>query len=361
MFTSLGGSLLIMPLCYHPTTVLAVDDDIRFLKNLAVEISDKQVLLCFDKPQEVLKYTKDTHHLLPFTARCLKNKPDGVQFSALAIRDEIYNADRFKEIMITVTDYDMPHISGIALIKSMEFPPEITQYSHIILTGKISDTFKMRVKDLGEHGEYIGKQEPDYIHKLLTLIEKRSAKIFQWMSYIPARILSRNENEQNVFLFDGNFIKIFNKYVAENHVCELYLFDQQGSYLFLDAEANLSWFFIRNATGIENSIRLAQEYHAPASVIDKLKSKAFILSLYEKEDFEKRQHIDWQKHLLPAKIFETNDEYLSFFPNLIASAKVNDQKSSLPKYYYAFTKDFPDHGIDRSKILSYKQFLAENA
>lgn len=356
MFASLGGSLFILPVCYHPVTVISVDDDKGFLKLLTAEVSDKLSLMCFDNPEEALEYTKNKHHYLPFTARCLIEEQDGVKLNFLAIRNEIYNPNRFKEISIVITDYDMPHITGIDLVKTMEFQPEIAQYTHILLTGKISDEFKAKIAKLGINGEYLGKDDPEYINKLFILIEKRLAKIFQWYAYIPARILSRNPQEKTSFLFDGNFMQIFNAHIQENNVCELYLFDKQGSYLFLDEQANLSWLFIRNETGIENTIKLALKYGAPEKVIEAIKTKKVILSLYESEDFEKKKGIiDWDSYLIPATVFETNAKYLSVFPNLIEESNHGEQTH--PKYYYAFTKDFPDHGIEKERVLSYQDFL----
>ncbi|OGV28204.1 MAG: hypothetical protein A3F18_01635 [Legionellales bacterium RIFCSPHIGHO2_12_FULL_37_14] len=275
----------------------------------------------------------------------------------MAIRNEIYNPNRFKEIVITVTDYDMPHISGIELMKTMEFQPEISRYSQIILTGKISSEFKEKLSNLHKEVEYIGKDDPQYIDKLLKLVKQRSDAIFQWSSYEPARLLSRNMDEKSSFLFDGNFAEIFESYIKENNICEYYIFDKQGSYLFLDWNANLSWLFIRNETGIDNSITRAAEHGAPKSVLDVLRKKEMILSLYEKEDFDNRGKIDWEQYLLPARVLESSDQYIKFFPSLIANSGSNSNKGCSTIYYYAFTKNFPEHGIMQDKILSYEKFL----
>lgn len=168
--------------------------------------------------------------------------------------------------------------------------------------------------------------------------------------YVPARIISRNKNEKSSFLFDGNFADIFNNYIKTNNICEFYLFDKQGSYLFLDQQANPSWLFIRNETGIKNSIQRAAQYGAPQSILDRLKNNE-ILSLYEEEDFKKRSNINWEEYLLPATIFESNNQYSKSFPN------ANTKSTSATKYYYTFTKKFPEHGIDKDKILSYEEFL----
>ena len=355
MFSSLDDSMFIMPVCYHPTTILIVDDDKSFLDMLRIELSDKVSIVCFNQPQKALEYIKDNHRYFPFTERCLIQKGNDTELNFNAIRNEPYNADRFKIIFINSTDYDMPGIDGVELIHSMEFPKEVSQYSHIIVTGKISDGFKEKLAHLGLNTEYISKDDPELISKLLDLIKKRSCKIFQWYSYAPARILSNNPNERTSFLFDGNFAPVLNSHIKDNNICEFYLFDKQGSYLFLSETADLSWLFVRNDIGIENTIKLATNYGAPKSVIDALKSKEVILSLYEKEDFEVRKNINWSEYLLPAKVFESDDKYLSFFPNLISESQ---KKQHLPtKYYYAFSNHFPDNGIDKSRILSYQKFL----
>jgi len=355
MFSAIDDSLFIMPICYHPTTVLSVDDDIDFLKNLSLRVSDKLVLLSFDSPKKAMEYTKNQHSHLPFTNRCLIEKNGTTTFDIFSVRNEIYNKDRFEEIIISVTDYDMPYKDGIELVKSMEFPEEVSQYSHIFLTGKFSADFKDKLAKIGLSTEYIGKEDPDFVNKLMALIEKRSAMIFQRYSYSPARILSANKNERVTVLFDGNFAPIFNAFIKENNICELYLFDKQGSFMFLDDNANLSWLFVRNEYGIENSITLANHYGAPNYVINALKNKDIILSLYEKEDFEKIGKINWDDYLCPATIFESNDKYLNFF--LKCSLEPLTTNKDLKKYYYAFTNKFPNHGIDTNKIFSYQQFL----
>lgn len=349
--------MFIMPICYHPTTLLSVDDDKGFLEFLSMKFEDKLPVLCFNSPEKAIEYIKNKHHFLPFTTRCMNELQETVKFDLMSLRQEFMNRDRFKAIFTVGTDYDMPGISGLELIKTMEFPPEVSQHSQIIITGKVSDDFKNKVGKMGLSQVYIRKDDPDYLSKLLQLVKNRTQKIFQWYSYIPARLLSRNPNEKTAFLFDGNFSNTFNSYIEENDICEFYLFDKQGSYIFLDANANLSWLFIRNDIGIENSIKYAIEHGAPPAIIDALKSKKYILSLYEKEDFELRKKIDWEKYLVPATVFESNAQYLGFFPNLITDPKNSTEDN--PKYYYGFTKDFPEHGIKQEEILSYNAFLEE--
>ena len=137
-------------------------------------------------------------------------------------------------------------------------------------------------------------------------------------------------------------------HLKENNVCEMYLFDRQGGYLFLDDAANLSWFIIRSEKGMENSIQKALDHGAPQSVIDALKTKQFVLSLYEEDDFLRirEKKIDWNKYLHPASVFESQIKSDGSYSDNITD-----------KFYYAFIKDFPESGVDKNKILSYQDFL----
>jgi hypothetical protein len=86
MFSLLDSSLFIMPVCYHPTTVLSVDDDAAFLQILSLKVSKTLPLLCFSSPEEALTYTKQKHHYFPFTSRCLTETNEGMAFNFLNIR-----------------------------------------------------------------------------------------------------------------------------------------------------------------------------------------------------------------------------------------------------------------------------------
>jgi CheY-like chemotaxis protein len=448
---------IVMPVCYHPTTVLAVDDEKQFLDALKFEVSDHLSLKCFDTPEAALEYIKNSRELqVPFAARlhfsgkndsqecgfarmresaiqdiihpspkglgkskeqpvnvASKNsvqihktigdfnhsyyilteaglyyynhfnefewitsdeeklqqlglafpqeidnlsheqlhkitdithhhRPDKLGFSFREVRNEVYNKNRFKEIILVSTDYDMPGKNGIEFIKAVAFPGVTLEHIIIILTGKISDEFKQKLNTLPLPTEYIGKSDSDRIKKLLKLVEEKTSRVFQECSYKALTALSKDTNEEACFTFDKQFGAIFTSYLQDNHICELYLFDRQGSYLLLDDKANLSWFIMRSEKGMKNSMQLAKEHNAPESVIDALQTKRCLLSLYEKEDVARLRgkEIAWDNYLHPASVYELK------MPG-------KDAK----KFYYAFIKEFPAHGMDTSKILSYQAFL----
>lgn len=134
----------------------------------------------------------------------------------------------------------------IEFIKAVAFPGITLEHMVIILTGKISDEFKPKLNTLSLPTDYIGKNDPDRVKKLLQIVEEKTSRVFQECSYKVLTVLSQDSKEDACFTYDIEFGEIFTAYIAENNICEIYLFDRQDSCLFLDDNANLSWFIIRN-------------------------------------------------------------------------------------------------------------------
>lgn len=146
----------------------------------------------------------------------------------------------------------------------------------------------------------------------MKAVEEKTSRVFPEGSYKALTVLSQDKNEDACFVFEKEFGKIFTSFLKENNICEMYLFDRQGSCLFLDESAHLSWFIMRSEKGMENSIQKSIQHHAPKEVTEALKTKQYVLK---------------------------------------------DSDHKLKKFYYAFIKDFPGSEIDKSNILSYQAFL----
>ena len=497
---------VVMPVCYHPTTVLVVDDDVNFLNKLKASVSKNIALICFDNPDAVIDYIKNSRELqiplasrLHFTgkndtqtcgfARMLEarvqdiihpfpkdidlsfvkpidepilpegspkphdtleefersqyilteksfyyynqmskecewiasdpamlktldsafqeetsdlssdqlnritqithhHRPAKLGFSIAEVRNEPYNRNRFKEIVLIISDDVMPGKNGIELVKALDFPGITLEHAVIILAQTASDEFKQNIKTLPLPTEFIEKNDPAIMAKLLDAIEKKASRIFQNHSQKALTILSNDLKEGSSFVFDQNFCDIFNPILKENNICEMYLYDRQGSYLLLDEHANPSWFIIRCEKGMENSLEKAVEYGAPLDVIEALSEKKVLLSLYEESDFarlkeksirtqlealkakkkeagkkeaepepEIKAEIDWGSYLHPASVFESEDNSSDI--SLIKQDD-NNPKGVTHKYYYVYIKNFPESEINQSRILSYQDFLNQN-
>lgn len=336
------------PLCnipgvFYPTTLLSVDDDQVAIDAVVAALAGDYKIIAFLDPNKALDFLTVKKGKF-FRGRAISNKIDQ---GILGFRQEPYNDKRFDDVLVAIIDYDMPQKSGFDIWQNVGLNDYYHRHDHsyILFTAKKYSDFQEELANESVGKNFISKFDPNHPKYLLEAINKLATNMFQRVSHGIANILNQNESEKTSFLNDGNFLSILNPYLHDHDICEGYLFDKQGSLMFLDKKAHLSWLFVRNEQGVENSIERARTFGAPESVIESLRSKKMILSLYEKEDFESRDHIDWDKYLVNAHVFKDEGKKLEVFGH-----RPSD-------YYYAFTDDFPENGINKNKILSYDDFL----
>ena len=159
MFTTLDNkSLFIMPICFHPTTVMLVDDDKRLLEQLSLELSNYFPCEAFSDVDGAIKYFEEKRKDFIFKARLGKNNPNLVK----AIRQEIYNKDRFKEMVVSIIDYDMPNKTGFDMMVTMGTPVSMAFHSYILFSGKPISDFNERLKQSSIGKNFISKSCRSY-------------------------------------------------------------------------------------------------------------------------------------------------------------------------------------------------------
>lgn len=336
-------SLCSIPPVFYPTTVFLLDDDESFLRTLSKQLNDKYSIRCFSDAKRAAETIKSEMNNFN-NGDYLSERFDG---NVLMPRKEVLNPDRFKRRIITVFDEYMSHVSGSALMRDVAdkgYDTNKMQYFILLTMSRESDIEKLREHRIFLPHAAISKLDKDYVKKLESQIDKYHQEAFQYVGCDMAGVLAQSFGEKGIF-YVWKFLPILNAYLKEQDICEGYLFDSQSSMMFLDRKGHLSWLIVRNEDGIENGIKTAIRYGAPQRIIEAMKSKEYILSLNEEEDFKSKQNIQWDEYLLKANAFKKD------------ASESNNEQSCSETYYYAFTNQFPEHGIDTNKILSYEAFL----
>ena len=340
-----------IPGFFYPTTVVLVDNDEDSLSKTVLNLQERYKIATYTDAKKAYEALTQNENI--FTGWKTSHKISNI----LEYRDEVYNKNRFNEVLVVILEYDMrsPEKQDIiykadCFIRSVstnDIGKSKTHYhrehNYILFTSRgleaIDEQF---TENFLRKDSQITKTNPRCMGELLDMINFSMTHEFQKISHAVATILVKDKTS---FLNDGNFLPIFNTYLEKHKICEGYLFDSQGSLMLLDNQANIHWLFVRNEAGISNSIKKAKKWGAPASVIKALEAKKLILSLYEEEDFERRQKIDWDAYLKKPEIFEDKDKKHEVFQHISSD------------YYYVFTQDFPEHGMKVENIVSYEAFL----
>ncbi|MBS0357882.1 MAG: hypothetical protein JSS53_01225, partial [Proteobacteria bacterium] len=287
-------------------------------------------------PKRALEFLNNEYHQDPFWLRALHREqpktigdPGQLILNLPELTKLVYNHNRFSQIIVIVSDYSMPGLNGIQFSQQVKTRDGAAYpvIKFILLTGVLDSPMAV-LEDLNA---FYKKDEP--IDKLLSRAKSFKVLYFEDASLGLANYLLHDPKNRTVCLMDDIFINFLKKLMDDKNICEYYLVDAQGSYLLLDKNANMSWFLVRNETGMAQSIKFAQQCNAPQGVIHAIERREKLLYIPDEAGFQKTT-IDWNDYLHPVQVLEGRE-----------------------KYYTAFVNDLKHHHIERDKIVSFKDYL----
>lgn len=313
-------------LCYHPTTVVFVDDNKDYLEQLAIRFNELLPLHAFDDPVAALQYLNETYQEEPFIRRCIIT-PDEREFDHLAsdvhmklIQNEILRSERFKEIAVVVVDYSMPGMNGIEFCKQIRNPNMLV----ILLTGEADNDLAIKEFNNGTIDKFIKKTTPNIREVLHTEILKLEQQYFNTLS----NIIINQANPNNLqCLEDEDVANEFYKLCSKLNITEYYILTEAGDFLLIDNQGIASYLTIKSAEEIQQLYEHAEISGVSNTLLEVLASRKKIPLLYDELD-----PVDWENYLSTAHA-------------------VTDKKL----YYYAYKHNVGNY---LTKILPYGKYLA---
>ena len=329
--------------CYHPTTIVLIDDDKVFLNTMNLHLGRDIPCRTFTDPKQALHFLKDKYKADLYTERCTSHHLDdlplqhSIQVDITPIRNEIYNKRRHAQISVIVADQMMPGLTGLELCENLVD----AQFKKILLTGK---TKEMDVIDGFNHhiiDKYISKKSDDLKNIIKKSIQELQQAYFDDLSSIILNSLIKDPKyHSDSCLSDAKFLAFFNKLIKEHEIVEYYLIDEDGSFLLADKEGKLSILVVKGEESVLSAYEIAKEAkHRPSNqILEKLKNKELVLHLHSRENLRLEPE-NWEKKQLlhPA--------------NILAGSKEN--------YYWAHIKDLKSYSVKSEKIISFQQYLKQ--
>ena len=327
-----------IPLYYFPTTVVFIDDKKDFLVNFCLKLENVACKL-FENPIEAIPYIKSQRDSGYVTERSIDYSEDSlgnpitehsIKLSLSEIRDEIYNAQRFKEIAVVVVDYDMPGINGVDFCRRLMDRP----VKKIMLTGKGDEKVAIEAFNEGIIDQFIQKANTNVIELIEENIRTLEKAYFREMTKDMCSILEKNTTS---FINDALFAEFFYTLCKENNIVEYYLLELTGTFLLLNEKAEPSLLIVRCYDDLSVHYEFAQESHAPEAVLEAMRSGEKIPFTWNAEDyFNDRAAGDWSKLLFPAEELVGENETV---------------------YYYSFVKHAKIPDMKQAKIANYEDYL----
>lgn len=311
---------------FMPTKVLLIDDSYAILSMLENNLSQDNVTYkTFDNPFTAIEYINKS------TANNLYKKVQQKEENLIngyieSFYEEIYDRTRFEQISAIIVDYDMPGINGIDLCKKINSP----HIQKIMLTGAASEKLAIDAFNTQSIDYFIQKDDPNLLEKLEDLIAQNQSKYFVSLTKELTDIASFGSHNF-MGITDPALIEFFHKFIKEKNICEYYLLDSIGTYLFLSADGEPSALFVFDDLTLVGQEDMIPDSEKTQKILQDLYGYKKAICYYDFKGGVEYNNMDWKKFIYPLSSLEGRQ-----------------------MYYWAYAPTLPY--LNKEKIISFKKY-----
>ncbi len=314
-----------IPSFKFPTSVLLIDDNMEFLKSIAIGLpADDATYNFYSDPKMALKLINEKHRS-DEVGDGLVNLIDEEEFEHrtldVNVRDlyrMVYNRARFQQISTVVVDFHMPGMDGIEFCKSIQNP----NIQKILLTSIVDESRAIEVLNEGLIHTFIRKQSPNVMQLLSQAISQSQKRYFMNLSSLVQQVVKFSPEDSA--LSDPAFIEHFHKIYQEVGAVEYYQTEFLGSFVMLDAQGNHYGLFTRINDQIDSYCESKEAESAPKEVIESLKKREQILCHHNENNQALPDGRVWEQYLFDAiRIEGKNSYYCAHGPQMFDIRKEN--------------------------------------
>ena len=263
-----------IPLCFYPTQIVFVDDNIELLATLSMAFSKQFNVQTFSDTDSALNYINEYQREADLIANDEKPKPQGDSDAWVKRVLTHQNTKRFdelrvKEVSVLVVDYSMPGMNGI------EFCERIKKSSikKILLTGYATPADAIRAFNHNTIHYYLKKNDANMLQDLEVAIHQLQHAYFNELS---SSLKIGAIDSGTPFFTDPQLASYF------QHVCEslkvvehYYLTNPSRFALRTHAGSNFSCVIYTEEDMVEH-LQILQEEGAPESLYIAIESRKFV-------------------------------------------------------------------------------------
>ncbi|OGO93814.1 MAG: hypothetical protein A3F10_03090 [Coxiella sp. RIFCSPHIGHO2_12_FULL_42_15] len=271
------SSRLLIPVIYHPTNVIVLDDKAPFL-NIVRQMIDRHIpYITETNPKRVLNYLRShTYRRDSMTQLLLRRNYDAahdpsdnaesfyLDFSrVLAL---LQSPDFYKKVVIVFIDRQMPLKDGLELCR--EIRKEGLMTILVLFTGETTSDEVVDAFNKGDIDFYLPKQNLDR-NKINTCITEGIWKFFIRISETLTGLMFH----ELMPLYDEQFFEVFDNIRQKYHVNAFYLLDLSCSFLLVNAKGEAKKLFVRNEDDFKDCYDIAKDSKAPDEVLQALRNR----------------------------------------------------------------------------------------
>lgn len=327
-----------IPCCFHPTRVVVVDDNTRFLGSLNRVLSKNHASYkYYSNPQKALHDLTTLYTPNPFPNRYIENVDEEkwehrrLDINIFDTHQEIYRPERFNEVSTVIIDHSMPEMTGLEFCARLKNP----YIQKLLLTGEAEEHIAIQAFNEGLIHHYIRKQDADMGLQINQAVEKAQWRYFNRLSEVALKAIEA-VNVVDHAVLDPNFHIFFKGIMKKHQFREAYLCETMGSYLFLTEDAKAYGIVVNDANQLDNWADAGQSRNIPTTLLQELRDRKKMICYHNIKDMSAPKDGDWEKYAYPVHTIEGVHR----------------------TFYYAFAPNLFD--VDLSQILSAGEFRSGN-
>lgn len=311
-------SKLAIPSFFFPTTVVFIDDNIEFLRSVAIGLDYKQSVFTFySDPKKALQFINSQGEINALGNGLISLLDEEelehrtVDINAKDLYRTMYNKERFKNISCVVVDFHMAGMDGIEFCESIKNP----NIQKILLTSIVDESKAIDVLNSGTIDTFVRKQSCNMMSLINQSISKAQERYFLCQSQLYQQIANITKDENA--LLEPAFQEIFNKIINDFKAIEYYLAEWQGSFVFLNSQGENYGLMVKTKEQIASLLECEESESAPKDVLDSIKRGNKLFCHHSAKNQNLPNGAVWEQYLFPAqKLFGSKTYFCAHGPEM---------------------------------------------
>ena len=247
-----------LPVYYHPTLTVLVDDSESFLKSLSFQLDPMLASKTFHDTSVALQWLKQSTQpgQLPLHANFDTVNQQADQRNVALDLDRIHRISRqrqrFAVPAVVVVDYSMPQMNGLEFCQQLSRLP----CKKILFTGAADEKIAVTAFNRGLIDRYIKKSDPNALDTLELEITALRQAYFADHSETLCQLLTLHDYR---FLDDAALAALVQRLYRQHGFVEHYLYPNPNGILFFDKRGRAYLMMIETESGMGAQYEIARD------------------------------------------------------------------------------------------------------
>jgi len=261
-----------LPVHYHPTTTVLVDDSDSFLRSLSFQLDPAQASISFHDTLAALEWFGRSPRTadLPLQVHVDDPHQSAEQRHVAVDVERIWRIsarpERFTIPSVLVVDYSMPQMDGVAFCQALRHIP----CKKILFTGAADEKIAVDAFNRGLIDRYIKKSADDALDRLERELCTLQREFFIEQSEPLCHMLALHDFS---FLGCHGIAGLVAELYQTHGFSEHYIFPNPSGILFFDRAGKPTLMIIETEKGLQAQYEMARDSGAPPSLLAALEER----------------------------------------------------------------------------------------